>query len=236
MTRKKSGYENCEAGHISNLKTGYWAAIATFSAGLAFLAVLVATVISGTGFPPTGLFLTLISVVTLISAVAMVFLWSAVHVCAQGDRKVFSQCSLAMVTILAALTGITRFVQISLVPQTLAAGKTDGLVLLRVYGEFSLMADIEVLAWGGFLGLALLCLAPVFRKQKQERALFWTLIISGLLCLIGAVGKVVSLTPLVFVGIMGWGVGLTIVAGLMVIWFRRKVVDSNDQQMETHTE
>ena len=77
-----------------------------------------------------------------------------------------------MITILAALTGITRYAQILLVPQALAAGKTDGLELFRVYGEFSLMADIKVLAWGVFLGLALLCLAPVFRKRKLERGSF----------------------------------------------------------------
>jgi hypothetical protein len=223
MTENKSDYENCSAVNLSNLKTGYWAAIVTFITGLLFLVVLVATVVSGTGFPPTGLFLTLISVDTLLAAVAMIFLWSVLHICVPADRKIFSLSSLAMVTILAALTGITRFVQISLVPQSIAAGKTDGLDLFKVYGEFSLMADIEVLAWGVFLGLALLCLAPVFFKQQKERPLFWTLIISGLLCLIGAVGKVLSLVPLVFVGILGWGVGFTIATGLIVIWFRRQV-------------
>lgn len=225
MTKNESAYEDGETGDMSGLRTGYWAAIATFISGLVFLAVLVATVISGTGFPPSGIFLTLISVDTLLAAVAMVFLWSAVHVFAPADRKIFSQCSLAMITVLAALTGIVRFVQLSLVPQALAAGKTDGLDFFRVYGEFSLMADIEVLAWGGFLGLALLCLAPVFRRRKLERGLFWTLIVSGLLCLIGAMGKVVSLTPLVFIGILGWGPGLTVATGLMVIWFRRKTAN-----------
>jgi hypothetical protein len=212
---------------INNLKIGYWAAIAAFITGLGFLAVIVATVISGTGFPPTGLFLALISVDTLLAAVAMVFLWSALHICAPPERKIFSQCSLAMITILAALTSIARFVQISLVPQALAAGQTDGLELFKVYGEFSFIADIEVLAWGVFLGLAMLCLAPLFHRRKLERALFWTLIISGPLCLIGAVGKVTSFVPLVFVGILGWGVGLTIATGLMVIWFKQKIVNQS---------
>ena len=143
MKENEIDYETGKDGVKSNLKTGYWAAIVTFVAGLGFLAVLVATVISGTGFPPIDIFLTLISVDTLFSAVAMTFLWSAVHICTPMDRKIFSQSSLAMITILTALTGITRFVQISLVPQAIAAGKTDGLELFMVYGEFSLMADIE---------------------------------------------------------------------------------------------
>ena len=225
MTVSNLDHGNRDPASIGNQKIGYWAAIVTFITGIGFLLVIVVTVVSGTGFPPTGLYLTLISVDTLLAAVAMVFLWSALHICAPADRRIFSQCSLAMVTILAALTSIARFVQISLVPQALAAGKTDGLGWFNVYGEFSLMSDIEVLAWGVFLGLALLFLAPVFRKQKLDRALSWTLYISGLLCLVGAVGKVVSSTPLVFVGILGWGVGLTVAAGLIAIWFRRKVAD-----------
>jgi len=128
-----------------------------------------------------------------------------------------------MITILAALTCLTRIVQISLVPQALEAGKTDGLSWFLVYGELSAMADIEVLAWGGFLGLAMLFLAPVFRQRKLERTLFWTLIISGTLCLIGIVGKVLNIPALIFVGISGWGLGLTIATGLMVFWFRERI-------------
>jgi hypothetical protein len=91
-----------------------------------------------------------------------------------------------------------------------------------VYGELSFISDVEVLGWGGFLGVAMISLAPVFRGQKLERALFWTLAISGVLCLVGLAGKAVSITPLVFVGIMGWGVGITVATLLMAIWFRSR--------------
>ena len=222
MTENKSDYDNSEDGVISNLKTGYWAAIVNFILSVIFLAVVAASFISLKG-TPVGIYLTLVSVATLLAAVAMVFLWSAVYICTPQSRKIFSLCSLAMITILAALTCITRIVQISLVPQALDAGKTDGLSWFLVYGELSVMADIEVLAWGGFLGLAMLFLSPVFRKRKLERTLFWTLITSGSLCLIAVVGKLVSMPALIFVGILGWGLGLTIVIGLMVFWFREKL-------------
>jgi hypothetical protein len=222
MKDYKSDYENNEDGIISNLNTGYWAAIIVFILMVGFLVLTVATIISGTGLPPVEPYLTLINVDTLLGAVAMVFLWSAVHNSAPANRKIFSQCSLAMITILTALTCITRFVQISLVARALAAGITDGLEWLTAYGEFSVMSDIEALAWGGFLGLALLFLAPVFRDRKLVRALFWVLLISGTLCLIGTVGKVASIIPLTFVGVVGWGLGLTIATGLMVTWFRGK--------------
>ncbi|MFC1910857.1 hypothetical protein ACFLXC_06235 [Chloroflexota bacterium] len=223
MTELTSDLKVSGSEMTNSLKTGYWAAIANFIFGLFFLAAVAASFIALKG-PPVGIYLTLTSVITLIGVVAMVFLWSAMHICTQPDRKVFSLCSLAMITVLTALTSITRIVQISLVPQALDAGKTDGLSWFLVYGELSVMADIEVLAWGGFLGLAMLFLAPVFRKQKLERTLFWTLIISGSLCLIGVVGKVLNIPALTFVGLSGWGLGLTIFMGLLVFWFKRKLI------------
>jgi hypothetical protein len=111
----------------------------------------------------------------------------------------------------------------SLVPQALAAGKTEGLDWFLVYGELSIMADIEVLAWGGFLGLAMLFLAPVFRREKLELAVFWTLIISGTLCLIGVVGKALNIVTFTFIGLAGWGLGLSIFLGLMVFWFKERL-------------
>jgi hypothetical protein len=33
----------------------------------------------------------------------------------------------------------------------------------------------------------------------------------------------VSIPALIFVGLLGWGLGLTIVIGLMVFWFREKL-------------
>jgi hypothetical protein len=222
MTEPTSDCEVSESGLDSNLKIGFWAAIVNFIFGLFFLATVAASFIALKG-PPVGIYLTLTSVASLIGAVALVFLWSAVHISTPPNRQIFSLSSLAMITILAALTCLTRIVQISLVPQALAAGKTDGLSWFLVYGELSVMADIEVLAWGGFLGLAMLFLAPVFRQRKQERTIFWTLTISGILCLIGLMGKVLVIPVLIFVGVAGWGLGLTITTALMVFWFRGRL-------------
>jgi hypothetical protein len=203
MTEHTSGVE---VGLRSNLRAGSWAAIVDFLLNIGFLAVVAASFISLNG-PPVGIYLTLTSVVTLLGAVTMVFLWCVIYTCTQPDRKIYSLCSLAMITILAAQTCITRILQISLVPQALDAGKTDGLSWFLVYGELSVMSDIDALAWGGFLGLAMLLLAPVFRQRKLERALFWTLIVSGSLCLIGVLGKVLNTAALFYAGLGGWGLG-----------------------------
>ena len=72
MTEYVSDYENNKDGIISNLKTGFWAATANFILGVIFLVVVAVSFISLKGLP-VGIYLTMISVVTLIGAVAMVF-------------------------------------------------------------------------------------------------------------------------------------------------------------------
>ena len=51
------------------------------------------------------------------------------------------------------------------------------------------MFAIEMLAYGWFLGFALLAIAPVFheRTTRLEGGLFWLMLISGALCLLGGI-------------------------------------------------
>lgn len=89
------------------------------------------------------------------------------------------------------------------------------------YGWPSIMAAMEVLAWGFFLGLAFLFLAPVFRKGKLELAIFWTLIISGIFSLVAVLGQVMNSTVLNMLGIIAWGPGLIVLFSLLASWFRK---------------
>jgi hypothetical protein len=164
-------------------------------------------------------------VVSLLSAPGMVCLWAVLHQAAPTEKKVFTQASLSLVIIFAALTCINRYVSLTVVPQAHSLGISNGLEWFMPYGWPSVMAAIEVLAWGFFLGLAFLALAPVFEKGKLERVLFWTLIFSGIFCLVGTLGQVLNSIPLNLMGILGWGIGLTIVLALLAAWFRRRPVN-----------
>jgi len=54
--------------------------------------------------------------------------------------------------IFAAQTSINRYVALTVVRQSLAAGNTDGLQWFLPYTWPSIMLAIEYLAWGFFLG------------------------------------------------------------------------------------
>jgi hypothetical protein len=208
---------------------GFWSGLVLVILGLTYLGLIVAMMLSGSGFPPVEPFQTIFNVLILITAVWMVFFWSILHQVAPVERKLYSQASFAMIVIFATLTSINRYVGLTVVKQSLASGNTNGLQWFLPYSWPSVMLALEILAWGFFFGLACLCLAPVFMNGRLERAIFWTLILTGILSLLAALGQVIgsnalSFTPYTFAGMMGWGPGLTTSVTLLVIWFHRKRV------------
>ena len=210
-------------------RIGFWSGLVLVILGVIYLGLITVSMSSGSGFPPVEPFQTIFNVLVLITAVWMVFFWSILHQAAPVERKPFSRASFAMIVIFAALTSINRYVGLTVVKQSIASGTTNGLQWFLPYGWPSVMLALEFLAWGFFFGLACLCLAPVFVNGKLEHAIFWTLILTGILSLLAALGLVIgsnalSFTPYTFAGMMGGGPGLTTSVILLVIWFYRKRV------------
>lgn len=199
--------------------TGYWTSLLGVSLTLIYLTAVAGMFISG-AIPPAEPYLSIISAVSLASAPALIFLWVILHNSVPPMQKVFTQTSLALMVIFATLTSINRYVAMTVVPQSMKLGITDGLNWFMPYGWPSIMAAIEVLAWGFFLGLAFLFLAPVFRTGRLELAIFWTLIGSGIFSLIAVLGQVLNSVVLNMLGIIAWGPGLIVLFALLASWFK----------------
>lgn len=187
--------------------------------------------LSGSGYPPAEPYTTMFNVLILLTAVWMVFFWTILNHAVPADRKLFSQASLAMIVIFAALTSINRYVALTVVKQSLLSGNTNGLQWFMPYGWPSIMLAIEFLAWGLFFGLACLCLAPVFRSGRLGMAIFWVLIVTGILSISATLGQVVGTStqgfnPLTFIGMLAWGPGLTVATVLITIWFKKAEMQS----------
>lgn len=201
-------------------KLGYWVSFVEIVLAVAYLAAVAAMFITGT-IPPAEPYISIVSVVSLASAPLFVFLWAILHNnTAPSETRIFTQTSLALIVIFATLTSINRYVALTVVRQSMDMGITDGLNWFMPYGWPSIMAAMEVLAWGFFLGLAFLFLAPTFRKGRLELAIFWTLIISGILALVAVLGQVMNSVVLNMLGIIAWGPGLIVLFSLLASWFR----------------
>lgn len=198
-------------------RLGQWTSCLGIALVLGYIGAIIATAISGAGFPPDEPYASIIAIVTLLSAPLIVFLWVIIHELTPSHHQVWTRASLSLIIIFATLTCINRYVQITVVRPSLASGQTDGLSLFLPYGNPSVMASLEQLAWGFFFGLALLFLAPAFNENKP---ILWTLLISGVLSLGAIVGQLLNITALTFTALLAWGPGFLLLLVLLIMWFK----------------
>jgi len=203
-------------------KLGYWTSIIGIVLTAIYLAAVASMFISGT-IPPAEPYISIVSIVSLASVPLFIFLWVILHNVSSPEKKIFAQTSLALIVIFGTLTSINRYVAMTVVRQSIAMGITDGLNWFMPYGWPSIMAAMEVLAWGFFLGLAFLFLTPVFRTGRLELAIFWTLIVSGVLALLATLGQVLNSVALNLLEILAWGPGLIALFVLLAFWFKRNI-------------
>jgi hypothetical protein len=199
---------------------GMWGGGVLAVFGVIYMGLVTASMISAGGFLPGEPYQTFIHILVMVMAAWMVFLWAVLHRSAPAEKKAFSLTSFGMVAALAALTTINRYVALTVVRRSSGPQSAPGLQWFLPYSWPSVMLAIEILAWGFFLGLACLSLAPVFRRGHFARWVFWTLLATGLLSLCAAVAQIVDSAALSIAGLVGWGPGLTSVAVLMALWFR----------------
>jgi hypothetical protein len=202
-------------------RLGYWLSLWLLLLTVVYFGLLVAA-LAIAGMPPIEPFNTLIGIVVLLTAPSMILLWAVIHQVAPADKRAFSLASLALMAVFATSTSINRYNALTVVPQATAMGKLDGLDWYMPYGWPSIMLAMEVLSWGYYYGLACLCLAPVFRKGRTERAVFWTLIAIGVLSLATALGQVLDSLALGLMGPLAWGPGGILLSALWMRWFRRR--------------
>lgn len=212
-------------------RIGFGAAVFNIVGGIAYLAILI--VIITTAAPrsdPSAPALVAASALMLVGPLGLIPLWSAIHFSTGEEKRVFSLISLAFVILFSASTSINRWVHLTVVRESLATNITQGLDWFTPYGEHSIMYAIEMLAYGWFLGFALIAIAPIFhgRSTKLENSLFWISIISGVLCLLGGIGELFEINSmLLFMASMtGWAIGLGLINILLAVWFnqlRRKL-------------
>jgi hypothetical protein len=154
----------------------------------------------------------MMEVLTLFAAVFIVMLLAGVYDYAQPERKVYALVGLCFGSIMAGLTSCVHFV-------TLTAGRQTGLTALEWP---STLYAVELLAWDVFLGIALLFAALAVGGSKAVSTVRWSLAVTSLLCLLGAVGPLVGDMALQRIGIAGYGIGLPISSALLALTFRRK--------------
>ncbi len=207
-----------------NLTFGIWWSWIGIVLALAYLVALIAAAVSPNGFPPVEPYDTAISIVCLLSAPAILILFALVHAFASEERKLFSLIGLCFAVLFCAMTCINRFVHLAVIRPTVALGKPAGLEWFLPYGSHSVMGAAEILAWSFFLGLAFTFTAFAFDKTSQERWLFWTCLVNGILCLVSTLTPLTGIVLFTFLGIPAWGPGFILFCALLIRLFKQQLL------------
>ena len=177
------------SGSRSNLNMGMWSAWASVVLFLVYDAVVFAGgVFQGEFHEP---YLTIAEALTIIGACIVVVLMAAIHVCAPANTKVFSLTAFGWILLLAGFTIAVHFVNLTLLNQLDPQQKND---FARIVGwEWpSIFYAIELAAWHLFFGMSMLFASGVFRGKGHEKTVLISLLITGLLCIIGLAGPLIG--------------------------------------------
>lgn len=174
------------------------------------VALLVGFSTRGLSAPIVDPLLAIMEVLTLIAAPFMLVMMAAVHARAPSERKTTAAIAFAFMTLATGLTSVVHFVQLT------ALRQPGAVTLVWPSAAYA----VELLAWDVFLGLSLVFAAFALDDHGRERGVRRTLLVCGVLALLGAIGPAVGNMRLQLVGVFGYGGVFPVVCLMLSQLFR----------------
>ena len=165
-------------------------------------------------------FFTILELLILLLAPAMVTLMGSVYAFAPRESKGLGLVALSFMAMMAVITCSVHFIILTLSGQPNLAGQTSAGGFLAFKWP-SVIYALDILAWDVLFALAMLFAAPVFTGPGLHRAIRISMIASGALALAGLIGPVVGDMALRNIGIAGYLAVFLLVDGLLFKLFLR---------------
>jgi hypothetical protein len=150
---------------------------------------------------------------SLLLAPLFVIMMLSIHHYASDDQKVLSQLGFSFALICAAVLSIHYYIQLTFVQQGILNHETAGVWQFAAPNPHSFFWTFAALGYG-FMGIALLCAAPVF-AGKSERAIKWLFIANGIVGIGFLIGNAMSIFIVNILASFVWGV-LFLIATILV--------------------
>jgi Na+/melibiose symporter-like transporter len=218
LFEKKEDEFNMKKNIASQL--GFWASVlGVIIGGIYFLVLIYSLSTEGAAsLNSPHPFVQLVGgIVTILTVPMLVILFTAIREVNEGDKKVLGSLGVNFIILFAATVSINRFVQLTVIQQSLPNVPAD-LIRFLPYGSGSVMFALEVLGWGFFSSLAAGFVAPLFstsRLNKAIRSLF-------ILYAVFSFSSAISFATNVFIptGPIAWGPILLLITILLSVYFR----------------
>ena len=197
---------------------GYWTSVLlAVLGGIYILTLIYAFSTGGVSLQLPPIVQLVGGIVTFITVPVMVILFSAIRFINEDDNKILGSLGVNFILLFAAAVSINRFVQLTVIQQSLPDVPAD-LVRFLPYSSGSVMFALEVLGWGFFSSLAALFVAPLFSGSRLNKTIRLFFILYAILSLLSAF----SFATNIFIptGPIAWGPILLVIAILLSVYFR----------------
>ena len=200
---------------------GFWASVLLSVLGAIYLLLLIYVIITeGLSFQLPAFAQLVAGIITFFIASLLVVLFTAIRSINGDHNEMLGSLGLSFTILFAATVSINRFVQLTVIQQSLPNMPEDLLRFLP-YEPGSVMFALEVLGWGFFSSLAALFVAPLFSSSLLNKSIRWLFILYAVLSLLSAF----SFATNIFIptGPIAWGPVFLALSILLSIYFRNLI-------------
>jgi hypothetical protein len=199
---------------------GFWASVVYAVLGGGFFLVLIYHYATEGFSNPTEPSVQLFNgIVTLIAMPLLVIIFTAIRFVNEEDNQVLGSLAVSFTILFAATVSINRFVQITVIYQSLPDVPPD-LIRFLPYDPGSVMNALEILGWGFFSTLAALFVAPLFSSSRLNMTIRWFFILYAIFSFMGLIGYATN-SPIAASGFIAWGLIILVLSILLSFYFRK---------------
>lgn len=199
-------------------RLGIGSSIGILAIGILYAAVITLwAIIEGAPREPIGdPYLAVMEGLTMASALALLGLLIAIWCFADAPRRLPALTALVIGTLAVGLTLTVHFVQLTAIRQLWCAGRLSDYRLIWPSALFA----VEYFAWDILVGVSMVAAGFALAGGPAASRARQSLLIGGILCLVGAAGPISGRMSMQNVAVFGYGVALPIAGALTALLFR----------------
>ena len=198
-------------------KLGFWSSVYNSILGAVYLLILIFYFSTeGLNLPPSSFVQLASGIITFLIVPGLVVLFTSIRYVHGEDYKVFGSLGISFIILFAATVSINRFVQLTVIQQSLPDIPSD-LTRFLPYASGSVMLALEVLGWGVFSSLAAVFVAPLFSGSSINVAIRWLFILYAVFSFLSAFSFLTNI--LIPTGPIAWGPILMALSILLSVYF-----------------
>jgi len=203
-------------------KLGFWSSVFVSILGVVYLLLIsIFFATEGFVFPPSELVQLIGGFVTFLTAPGLIVVFSAIYYVKNWENKILGSLGLTFIILFSAMVSINRFVQLTIIQQSVPGAASQDLARFLPYSSGSVMFALEMLGWGFFSSLAAFSVAFLFKGSRINTSIRWMFIAYALFSFMGVLGFATE-TAITMAAFVAWGPILLALSILLAVYFRKE--------------